>query len=43
MLSRLMLRVYPDNAVFLVDTYDVLNSGVPNAIQVAKDVLGTYG
>ena len=36
-------EVYPDNAVFLVDTYDVLNSGVPNAIQVAKDVLEPMG
>ena len=32
-------EVYPDGAVFLVDTYDVLNSGVPNAIKVAKDYL----
>lgn len=30
---------YPDNTVLLVDTYDVLNSGVPNAIKVAKEVL----
>ena len=36
-------EVYPDNAVFLVDTYDVLNSGVPNAIKVAKDVLEPMG
>lgn len=36
-------EVYPDNAVFLVDTYDVLNSGVPNAIKVAKDVLEPKG
>lgn len=26
--------VYPDNALFLVDTYDTLKSGVPNAIKV---------
>lgn len=26
--------VYPDNCLLLVDTYDVLNSGVPNAIKV---------
>ena len=31
------------NAVFLVDTYDVLNSGVPNAIKVAKEVLEPMG
>lgn len=34
---------YPDAAVFLVDTYDVLKSGVPNAIRVAKEVLEPMG
>ena len=29
--------------MFLVDTYDVLNSGVPNAIKVAKDILEPQG
>lgn len=29
----------PDNCVFLVDTYDTLKSGIPNAIKVAKDYL----
>lgn len=29
----------PDNAIFLVDTYDTLNSGIPNAIKVAKEYL----
>jgi len=28
----------PDNCVFLVDTYDTLRSGVPNAIIVAKEM-----
>ncbi|HYF67477.1 MAG TPA: nicotinate phosphoribosyltransferase [Ohtaekwangia sp.] len=28
----------PDNCVLLVDTYDTLNSGVPNAIVVAKEM-----
>jgi nicotinate phosphoribosyltransferase len=28
----------PDNCVLLVDTYDTLNSGVPNAIGVAKEM-----
>ena len=28
----------PDNCVLLVDTYDTLNSGVPNAIAVAKEM-----
>ncbi len=36
-------RTYPDAAVFLVDTYDVLHSGVPNAIKVAKEVLEPMG
>ncbi len=27
-------KIYPDNALFLVDTYDTLNQGVPNAIKV---------
>jgi len=27
-------RIYPDNALLLVDTYDTLKSGVPNAIKV---------
>lgn len=36
-------EVYPDNPVFLVDTYDVLNSGIPNAIKVAKEVLEPQG
>ena len=31
-------EVYPDNAVFLVDTYDVLKSGVPNAIKVFQEM-----
>ena len=30
--------IYPDNCVFLVDTYNVLKSGVPNAIRVAKEM-----
>lgn len=34
---------YPDNSILLVDTYDVLNSGIPNAIKVAKEVLEPMG
>ncbi len=33
----------PNNAIFLVDTYDTLGSGVPNAIKVAKEVLHPKG
>lgn len=36
-------EVYPYNAVFLVDTYNVLKSGVPNAIKVVKEVLWPKG
>lgn len=32
-------KTYPENCVLLVDTYDVLKSGVPNAIEVAKEYL----
>ncbi len=34
---------YPDAVVLLADTYDVLKSGVPNAIRVAKEVLEPMG
>ncbi|MCC8097273.1 MAG: nicotinate phosphoribosyltransferase [Eubacterium sp.] len=36
-------ETYPDSSTFLVDTYDVLHSGVPNAIKAAKDVLLPQG
>ncbi len=29
---------FPDNSVFLVDTYNTLSSGIPNAIKVAKEM-----
>ncbi|MBR2512196.1 MAG: nicotinate phosphoribosyltransferase, partial [Firmicutes bacterium] len=31
-------EIYPDNCTLLVDTYNVLNSGVPNAIRVFKEM-----
>ncbi len=34
---------YPDGTVLLVDTYDVIGSGIPNAIRVAKEVLAPMG
>ena len=34
---------YPDAATLLVDTYDVIDSGIPNAIRVAKEVLEPMG
>jgi nicotinate phosphoribosyltransferase len=36
-------RSFPDHTVLLVDTYNVLKSGVPNAIQTAKNVLEPMG
>ena len=32
-------EAYPTNATLLVDTYDVLGSGIPNAIRAFKEVL----
>ena len=34
---------YPDATVLLVDTYDVVKSGIPNAIRCAKEVLEPMG
>ena len=36
-------ELYPDNATLLVDTYDTLNSGIPNAIRAFKEVLVPKG
>ena len=36
-------KMYPNNATLLVDTYDVLKSGVPNAIRAFKEVLLPMG
>ncbi|MCI8294806.1 MAG: nicotinate phosphoribosyltransferase [Lachnospiraceae bacterium] len=37
---RTYARMYPSACILLVDTYDTLNSGVPNAIQVFKEMRG---
>lgn len=36
-------ETYPDSCMLLVDTYNVLNSGIPNAIKVFDEVLKPRG
>ena len=36
-------ELYPDNATLLVDTYNTLKSGVPNAIRAFKEILQPRG
>ena len=36
-------KMYPNNATLLVDTYDVLKSGIPNAIKAFDNVLKPLG
>ncbi len=36
-------RLYPDDCTFVIDTYDTLRSGVPNAIKAFDDVLAPMG
>ena len=40
---RTYCEIYPDNAILLVDTYNTLKSGVPNAIKAFKEVLVPKG
>jgi nicotinate phosphoribosyltransferase len=35
---RAYAQVFPDSCVLLVDTYDTLNSGIPNALIVAREL-----
>ncbi len=35
---RTYVNLYPENSTLLVDTYNTLESGVPNAIRVAKEM-----
>ena len=36
-------KTYPDNCILLIDTYNVLKSGIINAIRVSKDILEPQG
>ena len=36
-------RYYPDNCILLVDTYNVIKSGIPNAIKAYENVLKPLG
>ncbi len=36
-------EIYPENATLLVDTYNVIESGIPNAIRVFNEVLAPKG
>ncbi len=40
---RAYAKVYPDNCTFLVDTYNVLKSGVPNAIRIFNEEVVSRG
>lgn len=40
---RTYAEIYPDSTVLLVDTFNVLKSGVPNAIRVFDEVLKPMG
>jgi len=40
---RTYCRLYPHNATLLVDTYNVLSSGVPNAIRAFQEILIPQG
>ncbi len=35
---KAFVKTWPDNAILLIDTYDTLKSGLPNAIKVAKEL-----
>ncbi len=40
---RTYCEIYPESATLLVDTYNVLESGIPNAIRVFNEVLAPKG
>jgi nicotinate phosphoribosyltransferase len=40
---KIYAETYPGTCTLLVDTYDVINSGIPNAIRIAKEILEPAG
>lgn len=40
---RVYVETYKEKPILLVDTYDVLNSGVPNAIKIFKEMEESFG
>lgn len=40
---RVYAENYPDSCTLLIDTYNVINSGIPNAIRVSREVLEPIG
>ena len=40
---KVYAETYPNDCTLLVDTYNVLKSGIPNAIKVHKEVLEPMG
>lgn len=40
---RAYAKVYPDNLILLVDTYDTIRAGLPNAIQIFQEVFEWHG
>ncbi|OFW75190.1 MAG: nicotinate phosphoribosyltransferase [Alicyclobacillus sp. RIFOXYA1_FULL_53_8] len=40
---RAYAKVYPDNLILLVDTYDTIRSGLPNAIKIFQEVFAWHG
>jgi nicotinate phosphoribosyltransferase len=35
---RAYARIYPEHTTFLIDTYDTLKSGIPNAVKVGREL-----
>ncbi|MDF2616340.1 MAG: nicotinate phosphoribosyltransferase [Sedimentibacter sp.] len=40
---RVYAQNYPDSCTLLIDTYNVIKSGIPNAIRISKEILEPMG